>query len=67
MTIVANIKTSLLEMSNAKEYLNNVKDCFRTADKSLVGKLLTKLTTMRFDGTRTMNDHIFEMTIWLQN
>ena len=62
MTIAANIKTSLPDTSNAKEYLNNVKNRFRTADKSLAGKLMAELTTMRFDGTRTMNDHIIEMT-----
>ncbi|XP_038685075.1 uncharacterized protein LOC119985002 [Tripterygium wilfordii] len=62
MTIAANIKTSLPETQKAKEYLNNVRDRFRTADKSPAGKLMAELTTMRFDGTRTMNEHIIEMT-----
>ena len=39
-----------------------MKDHLRTVDKSLVGKLMDKLTTMHFDGTRTMNDNIIEMT-----
>ena len=62
MCVAANIKTSLPETKKAKEYLNNIKERFRTADKSLAGKLMADLTTMRFDGTRTMNEHIIEMT-----
>lgn len=61
MTIATNIKTSLPEAKTALEYLNNVKDRFKSSDKSLAGKLMAELTMMCFDGTRTMNDHIIEM------
>ena len=62
MCVASNIQTSLPETTNAKEYLNNIKERFRTADKSLAGKLMADLTTMRFDGNQTMNKHIIEMT-----
>jgi len=33
-----------------------------SADKSLVGTLMSTLTTMKFDGSRTMHEHVIEMT-----
>jgi len=33
-----------------------------TTDKSLVGTLMSTLTTMEFDGSRTMHKHVIEMT-----
>ena len=35
---------------------------FRSADKPLAGTLMAKLTTMKFDGTRGMHEHILEMS-----
>jgi len=32
------------------------------ADKSLAGTLMSILTTMKFDGSRTMHEHVIEMT-----
>ena len=52
MTIANNIKTTLPKTKNAKEFLSNVEDRFKTADKSLAGTLMAKLTTMKFDGKR---------------
>ena len=34
----------------------------QTADKSVVGTLMSTLTTMKFDGSRTMNELVIEMT-----
>ncbi|XP_027338311.1 uncharacterized protein LOC113852273 [Abrus precatorius] len=34
----------------------------QTADKSLAGTLMSTLTNMRFDGSRTMHEHVVEMT-----
>ncbi|KAJ8627717.1 hypothetical protein MRB53_021024 [Persea americana] len=62
MTIAANIKTSLPTPENAKDYLKAITDKFKTADKSLAGKLMADLTTMKFDGTRSMHEHVIEMT-----
>ena len=33
----------------------------QTADKSVVGTLMSTLTTMKFDGSRTMYEHVIEM------
>ncbi|XP_050233410.1 uncharacterized protein LOC126681897 [Mercurialis annua] len=45
MTIASNIKTSLPKPVNAKDYLQVIEDRFKTADKSLAGKLMADLTT----------------------
>ena len=39
-----------------------VEGCFQTDNKSFVGTLMSTLTTMKFDGLRTMHEHIIEMT-----
>ena len=52
MTIANNIKTILPKTDSAKKFLLNVEDHFKTADKSLAGTLMAKLTTMKFDGKR---------------
>ena len=62
MTIANNIKTTLPKTDNAKEFLSNVEDCFKTADKSLAGTLMAKLTTLQFDGKRGIQKHAIEMT-----
>ncbi|XP_047257556.1 uncharacterized protein LOC124889631 [Capsicum annuum] len=62
MNIAGNIKTTLPKTKNAKEFLKLVEESFQTADKSLVGTLMGTLTTMKFDGSRTMHEHVIEMT-----
>ncbi|KAL1540849.1 hypothetical protein AAHA92_25141 [Salvia divinorum] len=54
MSIADNIKASLPATDVAKEYLQNVEDRFKTADKSLAGKLMKDLMSMRYDGSRTI-------------
>uniref|UniRef100_A0A0D2ZUD9 Uncharacterized protein n=1 Tax=Brassica oleracea var. oleracea TaxID=109376 RepID=A0A0D2ZUD9_BRAOL len=51
MTIASNIKTSLPVAEKAKAYLATIEERFKTADKSLAGKLMADLTTMKHDGT----------------
>ncbi|XP_019238343.1 PREDICTED: uncharacterized protein LOC109218437 [Nicotiana attenuata] len=62
MNIAGNIKTTLPKTESAKELLKLVEECSQTADKSLVGTLMGTLTTMKFDGSRTMHEHVIEMT-----
>lgn len=62
MTIASNIKTSLPKPMNAKDYMKAIEERFKTADKSLAGKLMADLTTIKFDGTRSMHEHVIEMT-----
>jgi len=58
MSIANNIKSPFPEIENAKEFMKFVEERSQTADKSLVGTLIT----MKFDGSRTMHEHVIEMT-----
>ena len=62
MSIANNIKTALPKTDNAKEMLKFVEELSQTADKSLVGTIMSTLTTMKFDGSRSMHEHVIEMT-----
>ncbi|XP_026452035.1 uncharacterized protein LOC113352433 [Papaver somniferum] len=61
MHIDANIKGSLPEPKNAKDFMEIVKERFKTAYKSLAGKLMADLTTMKYTGVRSMHQHVIEM------
>ena len=61
MSIASNIKSALPETENAKEMMKFVKERSQTADKSLAGTLMSTLTTMKFDGSHTMHEHVTEM------
>ena len=39
-----------------------MEESSQTVDKSLAGTLMGTLTTMKFDGSRTMHEHVIEMT-----
>lgn len=62
MTVANNIKTSIPQTESAREYLKFVEERFRSADKSLAGTLMAQLTTMKFDGSKGMHEHLIEMT-----
>ena len=62
MTIANNIKSTLLESVTALEYLKLVEERFRSIDKSLAGTLMAELTTMKYDGSRSMQQHVLDMT-----
>nr|XP_016450851.1 PREDICTED: uncharacterized protein LOC107775614 [Nicotiana tabacum] len=62
MNIANNIKSTIPQTESAREYLTFVEERFRSADKSLAGTLIAELTTMKFDGSRSMQNHIIEMT-----
>ena len=62
MAITNNIKSTILESVIAKEYLKLVEERFRSTNKSLTGTLMAKLTTMKYDGSRSMQQHILDMT-----
>ena len=42
--------------------LNFEEEHFQIADKSLSRTLMSTLTTMKFDGSRSMHEHVIEMT-----
>ncbi|XP_047258144.1 uncharacterized protein LOC124890326, partial [Capsicum annuum] len=62
MNIAGNIKTTLPKTESAKELLKLMEESSQTADKSLAGTLMDTLTTMKFDGSCTMHEHVIEMT-----
>nr|XP_016442581.1 PREDICTED: uncharacterized protein LOC107767991 [Nicotiana tabacum] len=62
MSIANNIKSTIPQTESAREYLKFVEERFRSAVKSLAGTLMAELTTMKFDGSPSMQNHIIEMT-----
>ena len=62
MTVADSIKTTHPKTDSAKEFMGLVGERSQTADKSLAGTLMSTLTTMKFDGSRTMHEHVIEMT-----
>jgi len=62
MTIADNIKTILPKTNSAKEFMGLVGECSQTPDKSFARTLMSTLTTMKFDGSRSMHEHVIEMT-----
>ena len=62
MSITSNIKVALPKIDNVKEFKKFVEERSETVDKSLVGILMSTLTTMKFDCSQTMHEHVIEMT-----
>ncbi|XP_019264249.1 PREDICTED: uncharacterized protein LOC109241881 [Nicotiana attenuata] len=62
MNIANNIKSTIPQTESARECLKFVEERFRSADKSLAGTLMDELMTMKFDRSRSMQNHIIEMT-----
>ena len=62
MTIASNIKSSLPPANKANAYLAAREERFKTADKSLAGKLMADLTTIKYNDTRSMHEHCIEIT-----
>ena len=62
MIVADSVKTTLPKIESAKKFMWLVEECSQTADKSLAETLMSTLTTMKFDGSRTMYEHVIEMT-----
>ncbi|XP_022883856.1 uncharacterized protein LOC111400697 [Olea europaea var. sylvestris] len=62
ITLAKNIKPTIPKIEIAKEYMKFVEERSQIADKSLAGTLMGTLTTMKFDGSRTMHEHVTEMS-----
>ncbi|XP_075091653.1 uncharacterized protein LOC142171848 [Nicotiana tabacum] len=62
MNIANYIKSTIPQTESVRGYLKFVEKRFRSADKSLTGTLMAELTTMKFDRSRSMQNHIIEMT-----
>jgi len=62
MVVAHNIKTTLLKTDNAKEFMGLVGERSQIANKFLTRTLMSTLTIIKFDGSRTMHEHVIEMT-----
>ncbi|RDX92051.1 hypothetical protein CR513_25884, partial [Mucuna pruriens] len=62
MIVADSIKKVLPKIESVKEFIGLVGEHFQTYDKFFTGTLMSKLTTMKFDGSRTMHEHVIEIT-----
>ena len=61
--IVANIiKITLPKIESAKKFMWLVGERSQKADKFVARTLMSTLATMKFDGSRTVYEHVIEMT-----
>ncbi|KAH0661810.1 hypothetical protein KY284_026741 [Solanum tuberosum] len=60
MTVSKNIKSIIPQIESVREYLKFMEEHFRSADKS--STLMDEPTTMKFDGSHSMQNHIIDMT-----
>lgn len=44
-----------------------MEECFQAADKVLVGTLISTLTTMKYDSSHIMNEHVLEILLQQQS
>ncbi|GKC93718.1 hypothetical protein Tco_1159160, partial [Tanacetum coccineum] len=47
---------------NAQDFLKLVEEKFCYADKLLAGTLMAQLTPMKFNGSKSMQQHVLDMT-----
>ena len=58
MIVANNLKSTFVATKSAKEFRNLLEEKSQTIDKSLVGTLMSTLTTMKYDGSHTMHEHV---------
>jgi len=62
INITSNTKSALSEIESVRKFMKFVEKSSQTTDNSLVGTLMSTLTTMKFDGSHTMHEYVIEMT-----
>ncbi|XP_074296995.1 uncharacterized protein LOC141627663 [Silene latifolia] len=64
MTMADNIKPPMPKTEKAREFMLKVKECSQSdlVDKSIVGSLMSELTTKRFDWSQPIHDHVTHMS-----
>jgi len=60
MSIASNIKSVLPKIESTKEFIKFMEKCSQTTNKSFVETLMGTLTTMKFDGSHAMYEHVIE-------
>jgi len=63
MTMAENVKPSMPKTENAKEFIRMIKEYSQSdiTDKSIVGTLMSELTTKKFDWSQPIHDHVTGM------
>ncbi|XP_027905897.1 uncharacterized protein LOC114165484 [Vigna unguiculata] len=63
MTMAENVKPSMPKTENAKEFIRLIKEYSQSdiTDKSIVGTLMSELTTKKFDWSQPIHDHVTGM------
>lgn len=63
MTMAENLKPSMWKTENAREFMKTIKEHSQSdlADKSIMGSIMGKLTTKKFDWSKPIHDHVTEM------
>lgn len=56
-----NIRRSIFYCANVKIYINAIERQFETSDKALESTLISKLSSMKFKGTKAVCEHIIEI------
>lgn len=56
-TVANNIKSIISQTESVRKYLKFVEERFRYVDKSLAGTLMVELTAMKFDRSRSIQNH----------
>ncbi|XP_047978548.1 uncharacterized protein LOC125220420 [Salvia hispanica] len=64
MTMAENFKPSMPKTESAREFIEKIKECSQSelADKSIVGSLMSELTTKKFDWSQPIHDHVTNMS-----
>lgn len=63
MTMVENVKPSMPKTDNAKQFMAEIKEYSYSeiADKSIVGSLMSELTTKEFEWSQPIHEHVTSM------
>ncbi|KAJ8636300.1 hypothetical protein MRB53_010567 [Persea americana] len=60
-SIAKNIRGSILANENAKAYLKSVEQQFQASGKALAATLTAKSSSMKYDGSSGIREHIMEI------
>lgn len=56
------MESIVIMIDQEKEYFEVVEKQFKTADKGIGASLLNQLTSMKYEGTTRVKEHILKMT-----
>ena len=62
ITIANNLKSTLAITKSAKEFKKLLEEKSQIVDKSLASTLMSTLTTMEYNVSCTMHEHVLEIT-----